>query len=366
MYASIIKMATLHESSRTDWDGKPFWGLVQQDGPWRATKSDYERARMKDRVSLGGGKAAGGRGHAGHGEWLRVFTPYQINATGAPHPPSGYAMRNVMMDSVDMKRQTKMGRVKTGLTLHARTPMQTGHKMGNASEEIREMEAGDMMPPVRTEAMPGFTSTHHIMEMSALSPASSTSSTDIDSEGGPKNIMHFGIPVEQVHVPTISQHMGYSNQAAASTTAINDERKRKMSELINELGKRRKGPGEPGPSSLGKHNLPISSTITKRHKSPGEPGPSILGKRKASINFMKKGKNARTIFKGPLHPETHNKAEKRKALSEAGGMAKKQNRKPGKINTSIGKRFGEGKAEKKSAPKKYDELPEVRPKRSKK
>lgn len=221
-------MATLHESSRTDWDGKPFWGLVQQDGPWRATKSDYERARMKDRISLGGGKAAGGRGHAGHGEWLSVFTPYQINATAAPPPPSGYAMRSVMMDSVDMKRQTKMGRVKTGLTLHARTPMQTGHKMGNASEEVREMEAGDIMPPVRIEAGPGFTSTHHIME-------SPSSSYETGSEGGPENIMHFGIPIEQEHVPSIKEHTPFFDQALASLIGRDDERKEKYQTLLTSM-----------------------------------------------------------------------------------------------------------------------------------
>lgn len=358
-------MATLHEASKMDWSGKPFWGLVQQDGPWKSTPSDRKRAGMKDTGTFGGGNGVGGRGHAGHGNFAQVMTPYQISAISTPPPPSGYAMRNVMMDSVDMKRQTKMGMVKSGLTLHARTPMQTGHKMGHAPEEVRQEEAGDIMPPVRIEATPSFSTTHHIMDMK--------------SEGGPENIMHFGIPIESTHVPSISKHEPFHNQEIASMEAIYDERKRKMSGLIDELAKRHKGTEKPGPSTLGKRkgsatlkDLYLLQHLTEQKKSKGteEAGPSILGKRKASIEFMKKPKSARTIFKGPLKPTEQSAPVKRKLEGYKEISVKKQKKegkeKPPKINTRIGKRFGEGKAEKKSAPKKHDELPEVRSKRSKK
>jgi len=163
-------MATLHESSRTGWDGKPFWGLVQQNGPWRATKADRQRA------SRGGG-------HDGNANSFQVMTPYQIDATGAPPLSSAYA--SVMMAPVDMKRQTKMGRVKTRLTLHARTPMQTGgHKMGMATQtddvmdgQILGAEPGDLKPTVSIEATSPFVSEHHVMEMPSSAYSDSTDSS---------------------------------------------------------------------------------------------------------------------------------------------------------------------------------------------
>ena len=127
---TTIRMAAVNESSNMNWDGKPFWGLVQQKGPWQSTRGDRARASMKDVPTIGGGNGVGGTRHAGHGNHAMFMTPYQINGTGAPPQPSPYAMRSVVMGSVDMKRQTKMGRVKNGLTLAARTPLQNGQKMG--------------------------------------------------------------------------------------------------------------------------------------------------------------------------------------------------------------------------------------------
>jgi hypothetical protein len=99
---------------------KPFWGLVQQVGPWKTTPLDRQKSSMKDHLTIGGGVPAGGRSHAGHGEWMSVITPYQIDAS-KPLPVES-TLEKIVTTLVDMKRQTKMGRVKTGLTMGARIP----------------------------------------------------------------------------------------------------------------------------------------------------------------------------------------------------------------------------------------------------
>lgn len=139
---------------------KPFWGLVEQAGPWKTTSSDKKRSQMKDHPSIGGGIPAGGRRHAGQGNWKSVSTPYQLDATPFIPNPSAYAMRSVVTGLVDMKRQTKMGRVKKGVTLAARTPLQSGEKMGMSTqtENIENgqrlgTEAGEVLPDLFTESV---------------------------------------------------------------------------------------------------------------------------------------------------------------------------------------------------------------------
>jgi len=152
MYESIIiKMVAMM---------KPFWGLVEQVGPWKTTRSDIKRSKMKDKLTLGGGIEAGGREHAGHGEWTKIFTPYQNDASPSIPKPSSYAMRSIVTGPIDMKRQTKMGRVKKGVTMAARTPIQSGEKMGMSTQtENIEMgqrlgtEPGQVLPDLFTESI---------------------------------------------------------------------------------------------------------------------------------------------------------------------------------------------------------------------
>ena len=139
---------------------KPFWGLVEQVGPWKTTRSDIKRSKMKDKPTVGGGIEAGGREHAGHGEWTQIFTPYQNDASPSIPKPSSYAMRSVVTGPIDMKRQTKMGLVKKGVTMAARTPIQSGEKMGMSTQtENIEMgqrlgtEPGQMLPDLFTESV---------------------------------------------------------------------------------------------------------------------------------------------------------------------------------------------------------------------
>jgi len=139
---------------------KPFWGLVEQVGPWQTTTADRKRSSMKDKPTMGGGIEAGGRANAGHGEWKKVFTPYQNDSSPSLPKPSDYAMRSVVTGPVDMKRQTKMGRVKKGLTMAARTPLQSGEKMGMSTQtENIEMgqrlgtEPGQVLPDLIAESV---------------------------------------------------------------------------------------------------------------------------------------------------------------------------------------------------------------------
>ena len=141
------------------YETKPFWGLVEQVGPWKTTKSDKQRSLMKDHPTIGGGIEAGGRAHAGHGQWTQIFTPYQNDSSPSISSPSDYAMRSVVTGPIDMKRQTKMGRVKKGVTLAARTPLQSGEKMG-MSTQTENVEMGQTIgaePGQRLGTQPGQT-----------------------------------------------------------------------------------------------------------------------------------------------------------------------------------------------------------------
>ncbi len=139
------------------YETKPFWGLVEQVGPWKTTQSDKQRSMMKDHPTIGGGIEAGGRRHAGHGEWTQIFTPYQIDGSPSMPKPSSYAMRSIVTGPIDMKRQTKMGRVKKGLTMAARTPLQSGEKMG-MSTKTENIEMGQRLGTEPGQVIPDLVS----------------------------------------------------------------------------------------------------------------------------------------------------------------------------------------------------------------
>lgn len=181
----LIKMVSVGKSSM-GWDGKPFWGLVVQKGPWKSTSTDIKRANQKDELTIGGGIPVGGRMS---GQRSAVMTPYQIDASGAPLEPSHHAKRSVVVGAIDMKRQGAKGtRMKSKMTLGARTPVQTGHKMGSAPEEagpgVPPSEMPDLLEPsdnedvemVSTSTSTGpFVSEHRIAEsrdasMSTMTP----------------------------------------------------------------------------------------------------------------------------------------------------------------------------------------------------
>ena len=77
---------------------EPFWGLVQQNGPWRQTANDKRHAREQDPNWTGGGVGTGGTRHAGNGNWREVTNPdrQRSSAMPAPPPPSKYALPNVV------------------------------------------------------------------------------------------------------------------------------------------------------------------------------------------------------------------------------------------------------------------------------
>lgn len=208
----------------TGWDGKPFWGLVVQQGPWKSTPADVARAKEKDNPSIGGGIPFGGRAHAGAANFKSVMTPYQINASGPPPKPSAHATSSVMMGVVDMKRQgTRGGRVKKYLTLGARTPMQTGHKMGGAPEEMVPVEPGEVLD--QQPAMPGapFMPEHHIEEVGSY---------------GTVSALPYTAPIQQYQgIPEYVSPVYDQIQKAleASTNVMEKERKNVMIERAKRL-----------------------------------------------------------------------------------------------------------------------------------
>lgn len=300
------------EASMTSFGGNTFWGLVQQKGPWQTTKSDKDRATQSKPNYGGGGTGAGGTGHAGNGNWLQVMTPNQLNGSAAPLKPSDYAMRSVMMSPVDMKKQTKMGRVKSKLTLGARTPFQTGHKMAMIHEEIRFDQAGQPKGDV-----PSYQESFYTSEM------------------------------KQEQVPTFVPPPPNPDQLKASEIARDNERKAVMD--------KRRGSFQLGPESS-----------KRQQKGFGEVG--FKRKEQGKEEHVEK-KKPRTMFQGPLKAsEAPNKGSKRKAemqiMSEKYKKldTKKVTRRPKlKIRTQdVGKRFIERKVEPKSRAKRFDQLPEIR------
>jgi hypothetical protein len=219
----LIKMVSVGKSSM-GWDGKPFWGLVVQKGPWKSTPADVARAKQKDDLTIGGGIPVGGRMS---GQRSAVMTPYQIDASGAPPEPSDFAKRSIVVGAIDMKRQGARGtRMKSKMTLGARTPVQTGHKMGSAPEEggpgippsgpvlVPPEEIPDLLAPSDIsmyhsvpELNGSFESQHHIEEMAdklidALEGSSGRSSSRNTHEFL-KDI--WGIPKYTQSAPTVMQ-----------------------------------------------------------------------------------------------------------------------------------------------------------------
>ena len=300
------------EASMTSFGGNTFWGLVQQKGPWQSTKSDKDRATQSKPNYGGGGTGAGGTAHAGNGNWMQVMTPNQLNGSAAPLKPSNYAMRSVMMSPVDMKKQTKIGRVKSKLTLGSRAPFQTGQKMAMIPEEMRFDQPGEIKGDV-----PSYQKTS------------------------------FGSEIKNEPVPTFIPPQPNPDQSRASEIARDDERKAVMD--------KRRGSFQLGPESA------------KRQQSGfGEVG---FKRKEGGIERVEK-KKPRTMFQGPLNAaaEPSSVGIKRKAETQIMSekykkmATKKVVRKPKlRIRTQdIGKRFMEKRAEKGSRPKKSDQLPELR------
>jgi len=75
----------------------PFWGLTQQDGPWKSTRQDKRNASGSPGVVSGGGIGVGGTLHAGNGNWESTTSLYQQNGARPPPKMSVYAQRSVMM-----------------------------------------------------------------------------------------------------------------------------------------------------------------------------------------------------------------------------------------------------------------------------
>lgn len=200
---------------------KPFWGLVEQVGPWKTTSSDRKRSKMVDSPTVGGGIAAGGRSHAGNGQYLSVSTPYQNDVSFLPKP-SPYVMRSVVSKPIDMKRQTKMGRVKKGVTLHARTPLQVGEKMG-MSTRTEDIEMGQRLGTEPGEVLPDLLAESVASEYGTETAAGETQTVPIETSIGATQT-----PSRRL---SIQQQFGYSIRPTQTKDAAEQTRDRTYKEL---------------------------------------------------------------------------------------------------------------------------------------
>jgi len=211
---------------------KPFWGLVVQKGPWKSTATDIARAREKDKPSVGGGIPLGGRGHAGHAEFKSVMTPYQIDATGSTLNPSDFAMRSAETAPYMKRQGTRGGVIKTGLTLGARTPLQTGHKMGTAPLEMMVENPPQMSTGTGIQTA-SLIPEHHMEEYLPSLIGSEGGLEDDESVANYGTAVPYSTPVEQYPAtyeytaPTYDQ---ITQTLAASTNAMDELRKQVMNE----------------------------------------------------------------------------------------------------------------------------------------
>jgi len=78
----------------------PYWGLVQQRGPWK--ESALDRARLHQRYNPGIGPI-GGTKHAGHDNWKVVEKPVRL-VDGKPAKRSKYANDSVVVTQPPLRR----------------------------------------------------------------------------------------------------------------------------------------------------------------------------------------------------------------------------------------------------------------------
>ena len=85
----ILEKMTAHE---------PFWGLVQQSGPWHQTANDKRVLNEKSIDWSGGGIGVGGKDHAGNALWKSItnFDTQRTSFMPAPPPPSKYVTRSIV------------------------------------------------------------------------------------------------------------------------------------------------------------------------------------------------------------------------------------------------------------------------------
>lgn len=82
-----------------------FWGLVEQKGPWKPTKSDRERSQpSQPSKKTGGGIPIGGTKNAGHGGWYASITPYESSGLPPPPKPSQYVQKAIVVPSIMMPK----------------------------------------------------------------------------------------------------------------------------------------------------------------------------------------------------------------------------------------------------------------------
>lgn len=403
-------MAALVERVRSS----SFWGLVQQKGPWKSTASDRERAKQSSRPTVGGGIPAGGTKHAGFAGYEQTMTPYQMDARGAPPKPLLYH------SGKHHQSKGMVGGIRSTVApVASRTrPFYVGEDAGSVSglpvgyafpntpqgvryEEDDESSSDEDFTMVDYPALPQtFGLTEHRLEEAAeapvkeeqvLPPMESKPTVGVTRRPrektrmhpyekghkasgraetireGKDNILQLTSPVEQVPVTTfkpprfdqIHEIKKVTQKAIADERAF-DRKRRSSTDLVPESGEKKK-------------KVPFSDLGTKRKMEGESAGPSKKGKQAFSaLGEKRKGKALEKGEEKKTKITSSSKVTLPVAEKEKKKVSFKKTIKPlPKLKTvdlpppTQRLKVPGARAEKKSAPKKKDQLPE-RGSRSKK
>ena len=146
-----------------------FWGLVQQEGPWRTTALDIAHSKRESPLGTGGTLGRGGVLHSGHGQYETVITPGNVIASQNAPAASGYAdplvfplLEQIQQRSIVSAASQKGGKPTKGIRYTPRglPPNQsTNQKMLDqnkfANEPIEFQEPSDLPIEQRTPG-PGY------------------------------------------------------------------------------------------------------------------------------------------------------------------------------------------------------------------
>jgi hypothetical protein len=352
---------------RSSVGGGNFWGLVQQKGPWKTTKMDLQNSRSsmkQDKVS-GGGIGEGGTSHAGHGNYKQFINPGVISGRDAPPPPSKLAMRSVVTIEVNHYRKKAVaGMLPIYTTLGEHSAAEAGgQKAGGMGAPlttliplhqttVEQEEDVQMMPSTPIEMPSASFLTEHRLEEEQVKE-------EVGIRALPSHPLEFKAP-GVIRKPR--QKVTMKPYAKVSPKLSNVEKARAL------MAKREKEKEGPVTTAVVKSKAPM--------KPVGQMIKPIKRKPETNGNGSRKKTNTKNV---PVFNPLKRKAEtggegsrkktaipivnplKRKAETGGAGPRKKV-AKPKLQVTTTGlpppvQRFGAGKKEEDSKPKKFDRLP---------
>lgn len=138
-----------------------FWGLTQQDGPWKNTAQDVKNLRQSKTKVNGGGIGVGGTLHAGHGNYESSTSIYQQNGRLPPPKMSRFASRSVIVKEKIFYPKPRPG-VSQQVTVVAGGRPEAAYKMSSRTTVEPSASLNDEIPlggeeePTETEISNDF------------------------------------------------------------------------------------------------------------------------------------------------------------------------------------------------------------------